>query len=129
MFTESSMECRHIKTTLLFTTFTKFMMGFKSSKIIAFSNFTLQIRRHHAQKVNKMASWDTISSMRAITHNRKSIHCRLIFVLYYYRSRQLVVRTNYGNTKTICEICRSGVFNFEHSSHLVPGFQLLTLNM
>ena len=44
-----------------------------------------------------------------------------------------LIKVNNRNTKTRCEIGwrRSGVFivNFEHISHLVLGFLLLTLNM
>ena len=56
-----------------------------------------------------------------------------------------LLKVNNKNTRTRCEICsklaikiperrywrRSGIFivNFEHSSHLVPVFLLLTLNM
>ena len=56
-----------------------------------------------------------------------------------------LLKVNNRNTRTRCEICskltiktperrhwrRSGVFivNFEHISHLVPVFLLLTLNM
>ena len=56
-----------------------------------------------------------------------------------------MLKVNNGNTRTRCGICskltikiperrqwrRSGIFivNFEHISHLVLGFLLLTLNM
>ena len=44
-----------------------------------------------------------------------------------------LLKVNYRNTRTRCEICskyRSGVFiiNFEHISHLVLVFLLLTLS-
>ena len=73
----------------------------------------------------------------SITLHRKLIDCILRCVKY-------LLRVNNRNIRTKCEICskltlktqerrrrRSGVFivNFEHISHLVIVFLLLTLNM
>ena len=57
-------------------------------------------------------------------------------IFYAYPAGIYLLKVNNRNTRTRCEIrCdakrRSGVFivNFEHISHLVPVFLLLTLNM
>ena len=67
-----------------------------------------------------------------------------IYIIYYIIYNINILKVNNRNTRTKCEICskltvktpersrrRSGVFivNFEHISHFVLVFQLLTLNM
>ena len=49
----------------------------------------------------------------------------------YFPAGIYLLKVNNRNTRTRCEICRSGVFivNFEHISHHVLVFLLLTLNM
>ena len=66
-----------------------------------------------------------VSILSAGNYFRKKFH-----LIYDSPAGIYMLKVNNRNTRTRCEIC-SGIFivNFEHISHLVLVFLLLTLNM